>query len=234
MANIGGLLVGELFTSTTTPRPARAHQCACGREGDSMATDNEERRTGPFGLLMMVLFWLIVLKYGYTALTLVYLALIMGGFLLLASLTRDGDESIGAAFRKRLCNNDWVFRVCALMVLFSGVMWYFTPGATLNPIKYTLNELKELVSMAPQDPYANDGIFSGLRNFLIGEDGWGQVAISYIWWSIVAIPISFTDEVIGVFKGIWGQKKEGGFAKFLLKDGIAEIIWKILGIPFGR
>lgn len=215
-----------MATTPTTPVRTRTRR--------TPEPEPEPNRTGPFGLMMMVLFWLMVLKYGYTALTLVYIALIVGMFALTSSITKDEDESVGHEFLQKLENNDWVFRACFLMVVFSGVMWYFTPGVTLNPVKYAWQELKDAVSMAPTDPWANDGPWNGLRHFLVGDDGWGQVAISYIWWSIVAIPISFTDEVFNVLKGVWKEKKEGGMAKFILKDGIAGVFWKLIGIPFKR
>jgi len=191
----------------------------------------EKKAAGPFGLAMMIIFWLAVLKYGYTGLTLLFLLFFLLGMFFICALKnkRAGGGSNWAAFWKALEDNNWVFRACFCMLLVSGFMWWITPGSTINPLKAALNAAKDLIE--PTDPWASNGFWS----FFLAGDGWGKVVMSYLWWTLLAIPVSFADEVKGAIKVVFSKKGEGmGMGNFLLKDGIAEILWKLIGIPFRR
>ena len=163
----------------------------------------------------------VVLKYGYTAMTVVGLIGTIG-VLLVASIMDDEDTL--ETFWKKISNNDWVYYMMRAITILSFVLW-LTSLESLNPLKMVFSAKRHLV-----DPYANDG----WRYFLIGKAGWGSVALSFLRWTFLAYPISFWDNWFASRKAnATKATKTGGIAKWFLHvfvgEGVGEAMWGALG-----
>lgn len=148
------------------------------------------------------LFLIVVLKFGYTAITVVGLIITM--MILFArafhvTAKSGGDETdIRKEFVARVQNNNWVFYTMFWLMIFSITFWVLglngKPIPEMNPLKALGGAIKDMVAPPPTDPWVNDGW--NFTNILLGDEGgWGKAAFSFLVWTLLAYPVSFWDEI---------------------------------------
>lgn len=138
---------------------------------------------GLFGQFMIVAFWFMAVAWAPTALTVSYLA---ATILVLYLLSR----AKNIVFRDLIGNNNWVF--CAALSMTIITMWI----AIENP--YVPPTLLDMLKDAPVDPLADESTFGRANQFVFGEtltDGWRNAAWVYAALTLLAIPVSFADDL---------------------------------------
>jgi len=140
-------------------------------------------------------------------------------------LSSDGEE-----FVERLQNNDWIFYTIRGIAIFAFLMflvglWVDPPE--LNPIKAIGNQLNDLVSTKLEDPWANER-----WNFKGFFDGWGRTALFFLFWMVIAYPVSFWDDWVAKARS-GSEKKSHGILHWLftrfVHEGVGEAIWNLFG-----
>lgn len=200
---------------------------------------------GWFGATMMVAYWITFgFWFGYPAYVVTALAVTVGVLALIAAL--DG-EGFLESLLMQLGNNNWVLRTASWMLFGVILIWFLDPTAPAvretigqlwqivkNPLT-AWGQVKGLLSGQLEDPLHRGWYWTSLSHFFFGPaDGVGPMVLWVQFWGwFFAIFVSKLDEVAETVKGVGGGRKSGeGFGKFLLKDGFAEIFWRILTIPF--
>ncbi len=181
----------------------------------------------------MALYWAGMLYSGYPAYAGTALAVTIG-VLALAALKNGGD--LWESFLAQVGNNNWVLRAAFFMLLGVIFLWWADPPApefTLNPITQVWNSAREFVNTPLEDPLGETGCWATINQFFFGKGviGWGVLTF-HLWATFWGIFVSRWDEVVGISKEVSAKAPEKGFGTFLIKDGIAEIFWKVLTIPF--
>ncbi len=190
----------------------------------------EGKQVGPFGILMMVAFWLLVwalgpslftYEYSLKGLTFTYLVITM---LVLFLISRAKGVSFGAI----IGNNDWVFPSIFMMAVVSVVMNSANPYIPAAPLRQFWGWLTDNPVLV--DPWAEDSFFGHLNNSFFGSvftHGWRDAAWAYGLWSIPAIFVSYTDEVIKLLKEV-GESQNGEEWKPFVKK---YVVLELLKIP---
>jgi len=162
-----------------------------------METTTERRPTHWVEWIISGIFLIVVLKFGYTTLTVVGLIFTM--IVLLIGAIMEGGDTLGE-FEKKVANNNWVYYTMLWLMVSSFVIWLLGIDSValpeMNPLKFVARQLKDAVIRPPADPYANDGFGGSITHFIFRNGGgWGKAALSFLLWTLFAYPISFWDEV---------------------------------------
>jgi len=153
--------------------------------------DAAKRRSAtPTELIISCLFLAVVATASYMTSHLSVLLIGLVGTLAILFI----GSSDGKDFVKRLQNNDWIFYTMRGITIFAFLMfliglWVDPPE--LNPVKALGNQLKDMVSTELEDPWANERWF----NFTGFFTGWWKTALFFLFWTALAYPVSFWDEM---------------------------------------
>jgi len=100
-------------------------------------------------------------------------------------------RSKGVAFRDLIGNNNWVFCATLTMTLVSMLIAFKNPY-----VPPTMGRA--------HNPYAEDALLGRLNHFYFGETlthGWRTAAWIYFLLTIIAVFVSFTDDLVDSLKG---------------------------------
>lgn len=213
------LKVGER-TSVTATVAGKRHVTAT----EVITPEHAKRRaTTTTELIISFLFLAVVMTVSYMNGYVGVLFLGLTGALGIMLLQSRGD---GEEFVDRLSNNDWVFYTMRGLAIFAFLMfllglWVDPPE--LNPIKAIGNQLKEAMSTELENPWANERWFNSTGFF----DGWGMTSLFFLFWMILAYPVSFWDDWVAKSKA--STKENKGIIRWLVgtfvHEGVAEALW---------
>ena len=202
-------------------------------------TTNTRRPTNGIEWVISIIFLILVLKFGYTTLTVVGLIITMI-VLLVASMLDDDNGDTKEGFVKRVTDNNWVYYTMLSLFVLSLVIYLLSftgkPLPEMNPLKYAWGLLKDTVVPPPVDPWTNQRWGNWITALLLGENGsWRGATFTFGLWTLLARPVSFWDD--------WSAKRKeakekaghkGGLVSWLFNQFVNEGIGEALWAPFKK
>ena len=187
---------------------------------DYITVEAVVRSVGPFGALMMVVFWFFVWLWGPSEwLTVIYLTLAIGT---LALVSRIQEKPFGAI----ILNNNWVAKAALGMLAVTAIMAKANPykGGSLLRGWMAKTPIIGGALQAPTHPLANEGFWGTINNWFFGTSptwGWTVASGFYLLAFAVSLAISFSDEI----RDLWASRRGGQGGHSSEKKGVAKTLW---------
>lgn len=185
----------------------------------------DEGPTGAWGLFLMTAFFVPFIWFAPKLLTAIYLVVTFGVIGIIGKIRRE-------TFRHLVFNNDWVILSVLGMFLVSWIMAGLNPLVPRDLIRGLWDSLWGIPELPTTRNFVSAAFWRTVNWTFFGEwqtRGWSDATGFYLIWLIPALFVSKWDESIEISKSLFTHRGKG-FLNFFLKDGLSEIVRKLLGI----
>ena len=214
-----------MATTRTPTTPARTRKTTRqSAEIETTTTKTQKKQTGPFGVFMMIVFWILLLIFGPgKILTLTFLIMT---FVILNLIARIK----GVSFGKVVGNNNWVLWSVLGMFVICMIAAYFNPLIPQAKGSVFLESVKNLFGFQSKVKLHDSVFWSMLNRLFLGKafsNGWRIASGTYFVWAVVATFVSYTEEMLDLIKRIAVHLGKGeSLVSFGIKDWFMEQVWK--------